>query len=136
MASQIGAIMRPLPVMMSREVFTIQPDATLREAAKRMRDERVGCLLVKDRGGYTGIVSETDLVRKGMADDRDAASETVATMMSSPLITIDISRSAHDASDLMAEQGIRHLAVVEDGKVVGLISVRDLLRYFKNWGVL
>lgn len=135
MASQIGAIMRPLPVMMSRELRTIRPDATLTDAAKRMRDERVGCLLVEDRGGYPGIVSETDLVRKGMADDREAVSQTVASVMSSPLITIDISRSAHDASDLMAEQGIRHLAVVEDGKVVGVISVRDLLRYFKNWGV-
>lgn len=128
--------MRPLPVMMSRELHTIRPNATLREAAKRMRDERVGCLLVEGQGGYPGIISETDLVRKGLADDQEAARHTVASAMSSPLITIDISRSAHDASDLMAEKGIRHLAVVEDGKLVGVISVRDLLRYFKNWGVL
>jgi CBS domain-containing protein len=56
--------------------------------------------------------------------------------MSSPVITIEIDRSAHDASDLMSEKGIRHLAVVEDGEIVGVISVRDLLRYFKNWGTL
>ena len=46
------------------------------------------------------------------------------------------SRSAHEASDLMAEHGIRHLAVSEEGVIVGMVSVRDLLRYFKNWGTL
>ena len=54
--------------------------------------------------------------------------------MSAPLITIDAAASAHDASDLMAQAGIRHLAVVDGGGVVGILSVRDLLRYFKNWG--
>jgi CBS domain-containing protein len=56
--------------------------------------------------------------------------------MTTPLITIEIDRSAHDASDLMAERGIRHLAVTDDGRIVGMLSVRDLLRYFKNWGTL
>jgi CBS domain-containing protein len=54
--------------------------------------------------------------------------------MSSPVITIDQDRSAHDASDLMAEKGIRHLGVTEEGRIVGIVTVRDLLRYFKNWG--
>jgi signal-transduction protein with cAMP-binding, CBS, and nucleotidyltransferase domain len=56
--------------------------------------------------------------------------------MSTPVMTIDIAQSAHDASDLMAERGIRHLVITEEGRVVGMISVRDLLRYFKNWGTL
>jgi signal-transduction protein with cAMP-binding, CBS, and nucleotidyltransferase domain len=56
--------------------------------------------------------------------------------MSSPIISIEVDRSAHEASDLMAEKGIRHLVVTQDGAIVGMISVRDLLRYFKNWGTL
>lgn len=51
-------------------------------------------------------------------------------------MTIDIAQSAHEASDVMAERGIRHLVITDEGRVVGMISVRDLLRYFKNWGTL
>ena len=136
MAMQSGAMLRPLAVMMSREIRTIDPDATLTEAATRMRDTRVGALVVYGQGAYQGIISETDLVRKGMAGGLDPTRERVRTVMSSPLITIEIDRSAHDASDLMAEKGIRHLGITQDGQVVGMISVRDLLRYFKNWGTL
>jgi CBS domain-containing protein len=56
--------------------------------------------------------------------------------MSSPLLSIEITSSAHEASEKMAEHGIRHLAISEDGQIVGVISVRDLLHFFKNWGGL
>jgi len=136
MVMQSGAILRPLAVMMNRDIKTIGPDATLAEAAGLMRDGRVGALLVSGQGAYLGVVTETDLVRKAMAGGLDLTHERVQKVMSSPLITIEIDRSAHEASDLMAEKGIRHLAITQDGQVVGIISVRDLLRYFKNWGAL
>ncbi len=136
MVQQRGVLLRPLAVMMSRDVKSVGPDATLREAARLMQEVRVGALLVNDQGAYVGVVSETDLVRKGMAAGLDPAVERVRAVMSAPLITIEIDRSAHEASDLMAEKGIRHLAVTQDGQIVGVISVRDLLRYFKNWGTL
>jgi len=98
-----------------------------------MRDAQVGALLVVHEGAYLGVVSETDLVRKAMAQELDPAQAPVKTVMTSPLITMESDRSAHDASDLMADRGIRHLAVTQDGQIVGMISVRDLLRYFKNW---
>ncbi len=136
MAPQSQAILRPLAVMMSQNIKTIGPDATLVEAAVSMREQRVGALLVSAEGTFVGIVSEADLVRKAMADGRNPREERVRGVMSSPLITIEIDRSAHEASDLMAEKGIRHLVITKDGVIVGLISVRDLLRYFKNWGTL
>ncbi|MDE3034419.1 MAG: CBS domain-containing protein [Nitrospirota bacterium] len=134
MAIQSGAMLRPLAVMMTRSILTIGPDAMLAEAARLMRDAQVGALLVVREGAYLGIVSEADLVRKAMARELDPAQAPVKTVMTSPLITIESDRSAHDASDLMADRGIRHLAVTQDGQIVGMISVRDLLRYFKNWG--
>ncbi|MFB3073754.1 MAG: cyclic nucleotide-binding/CBS domain-containing protein [Candidatus Methylomirabilales bacterium] len=136
MAPKGGTIMRPLAVMMNRDIRTIGPDATLAEAARAMRDARVGALLVAEREHYLGVVSETDLVRKAMAEGLEASREPARSVMSSPVITMEIDCSAHQASDLMAEKGIRHLAITEDGRVVGIISVRDLLRYFKNWGSL
>ncbi|MDQ1291128.1 MAG: hypothetical protein QG615_930 [Nitrospirota bacterium] len=133
MVSPAG-IQRPLAVMMRSAAQTISPDATACDAARQMRMAKVGALLVREGVHYLGIISEADLVRKVLAESLAPAQILVRSVMSAPLITIDITASAHDASDLMARAGIRHLAVVDDGKVAGMLSVRDLLRYFKNWG--
>jgi CBS domain-containing protein len=136
MAIQSGPLQRPLAVMMCRTLRAISPDATLLEAARLMRDAKVGALLVHEAGHYIGLVSESDLVRKGMAESRPTQETFVRVVMSSPLLSIDSASSAHEASEKMAEYGIRHLAVSDEGQIVGIISVRDLLRYFKNWGGL
>ncbi|MFB3107781.1 MAG: cyclic nucleotide-binding/CBS domain-containing protein [Candidatus Binatia bacterium] len=136
MTTQGKIMLRPLAVMMSRSLRSIPPDASLLEAARLMRDSKIGALLVQDREQFVGVVSETDLVRKAMAGGEAPLDQPVKSVMSSPIITIEIDRSAHDASDQMAEHGIRHLAVTQDGEIVGMISVVDLLRYFKNWGTL
>ena len=125
---------RPLAVMMTREIKSISPDVSLCDAAKIMNEMRVGALFVKGEGGYIGVISETDLVRRGMAQGKDLHTEKTHAIMSHPVISIEIDRTASDASDLMSEKGIRHLAITDSGKIVGIISVRDLLRYYKNWG--
>ena len=131
-----GPIQRPLAMMMRPISNTVRPDDSLLVVAQRLRDARVGAMLVADRGDYVGIVSEADLVRKAMANGAPAEQVFARAVMSTTVMTIDIAQSAHDASDLMAERGIRHLVITEEGRVVGMISVRDLLRYFKNWGTL
>ncbi len=134
MGTHSGLIARPIAVIMNRRVRTVEADTSLIRAAEVMRDEKTGALLVTEQSKPVGVVTETDLVRKGMAEQLDAARESVRRVMSRPIITIEIDRTAHEASDLMAAKGIRHLAVTEDDHIVGLLSVRDLLRYFKNWG--
>jgi CBS domain-containing protein len=136
MAIQSRQLQRPLAVMMRRSLRTISPGATLLEAAQLMRDAKVGALLVQEAGHYSGVVSESDLVRKGMAESCPIQETLVRAVMTSPLLSIDSASSAHEASDKMAEHGIRHLAISEEGQIVGIISVRDLLHYFKNWGGL
>jgi signal-transduction protein with cAMP-binding, CBS, and nucleotidyltransferase domain len=123
--------------MMMRPITrSVRPDDSLLVVAQQLRDARVGAMLVADHGDYVGIVSEADLVRKAMASGASSEQMTVRSVMSAPIMTIDIAQSAHEASDVMAERGIRHLVITEEGRVVGMISVRDLLRYFKNWGTL
>lgn len=104
----------------------------MRDAARLMREWRIGSLLVEHEGDYVGIVSETDVVRRGVAEGLDVDRVAVHLVMSSPIITLDISRSAVDANAVMSERAIRHLAITEDGRIVGVLSVRDLLVYFKN----
>src|SRR4029077_2844964 len=136
MVIQTRPLQRPLAVRLRRTLRTISPDTTLLSAAQLMRDAKVGALLVHEAGHYSGIVSESDLVRKGMAESCPTEETLVRAVMSSPLRSIEITSSAHEASEKMAEHGIRHLAISEDGQIVGIISVRDLLHYFKNWGGL
>ena len=131
-----GPIQRPLAMMMRPITKTVRPDDSLLVVAQQLRDARVGALLVADHGDYVGIVSEADLVRKAMASGAASEQVTGRSVMSAPIMTIDIAQSAHEASDVMAERGIRHLVITEEGRVVGMISVRDLLRYFKNWGTV
>lgn len=122
--------------MMNRRILSVGPDTTVIEVARTMQEAKVGALLVAEGARFIGIVSETDLVRRVLAVRGDVQQVRVSEIMRSPIITIEIDRSAHEASDLMSERGIRHLAVTDDGKIVGMVSVRDLLRYFKNWGGL
>jgi len=75
-----------------------------------------------------GIVTETDLVRKVIASRLPASSTSVRSVMNYPLIQIDINCTVRDASRLMAKERIRHLAVTEENTVVGLVSLRDLIK--------
>ncbi|MBI3607364.1 MAG: CBS domain-containing protein [Nitrospirae bacterium] len=124
--------MLPLAVLINREVKAIQHDASVRDAARLMRDTRVGSLLVENQGQYVGIVSETDVVRRGVAEGLNIDQAPVHIVMSSPIITLDINRGAVEANALMSERAIRHLAITEEGRIIGILSVRDLLVYFKN----
>ena len=97
-------------------------------AAQTMAEKRIGSLLVLAAGEMVGIMTETDVVRKVIASHLPASSTHVGAVMNYPLIQIDISRTVRAASQLMAKERIRHLAVTEDNTVVGLVSVRDLVK--------
>ena len=118
--------------VMRKELKKIAHDASVRDAAKRMRDERVGSLLVERENNLIGIVTETDVVRRGVAEGADLRTVTVHSIMTAPIVTIESIRTVQDAHDMMGDLGIRHLGVTEGGKLVGLVSVRDLLVYFKR----
>ena len=120
-----------LSMLMNREIEVIEHHATLQKAARRMRDKQIGSLIVVQEGRKIGIISETDMTRRSVAEGLLPEKQVVEAVMSSPIITIDIQSTPETANDLMKEKGIRHLAVTERNEIIGIISVRDLLRYFK-----
>jgi len=124
----LDKVYRPLSVLMATAIATIQSDSSLRASAERMREKRIGSLLTIEAGEIVGIVTERDLVWKGLAGSRDPDSTHVSAVMSSPLLSIDINRTIRDASQAMAERSVRHLAVTDGGKIVGVLSVRDLVK--------
>ena len=125
---ELDDVYRPLSVLMRTSLETIESTETVLAAARRMAEKRVGSLLVTEAGAVAGIVTETDMVRKALAYNLNAGLFRVGSLMNSPVIDIDINRTIHDASDLMAQKGVRHLAVTENHRIVGILSVRDLIR--------
>ncbi len=112
---------------MNANIEIISGDITVVEMAKIMAEKKIGSLLVQKRGKIIGIVTETDLVQKVMASNKDLESVRCEEVMSSPLKTINLSKRLFDAADIMDKHHIRHLAVEENGEVIGVISVRDLI---------
>jgi CBS domain-containing protein len=127
-ARDLDNVYRPLSVLMRTTLETIGSEETVATAAKRMAEKHIGSLLVIEAGEMVGIVTESDLVRKGLAHQLDERTVRVGSLMNSPLLDIDINRTIRDASDLMAKKRVRHLVVTENAKIVGVLSIRDLVK--------
>ncbi len=117
--------------IMTRELSVINKSTTIQEAADQMHEQLIGSLLVKDGESYSGIITEADIVR-AVAQQVDLAMTTVEKVMSSPILTVEKKLSPNFARDIMGGKRIRHLAVTEEGAIVGIVSARDLLAYFKT----
>jgi CBS domain-containing protein len=117
--------------LVHRSIKKTDPEATLGDAARMMGHYKIGSLLIEDGGHFVGIITEGNLVRKGLT--HGVSYQTPASaIMDAPLISIDIHQSPIEANHLMHLNGIRHLAVQQEGVVVGVLSVRDLVRHFAS----
>jgi CBS domain-containing protein len=113
--------------VMSTDLVTVEPSATIAEAATLMGGRRVGSALVLEGGRLVGILTERDVLR-ALADHFDAAGHPVGQWMTPRPTTIDAGATVHDALELMLARGFRHLPVTEDDRLVGMVSMRDLSR--------
>jgi len=117
---------------MASTVRGISLDATLREAGQCLQKWKIGSLLVQSGDEYIGSISETELTSEVVASGTDATTTTVKTCMREPLVTIETSDPIVEAVRLMKEKGTRHLAVTESGRIVGVVSVSDVIRYYSG----
>lgn len=120
-----------LHMLVNKKIEVIDHNDTLKVAAQKMREKEIGSLIVMKDGKEVGIISETDVTRKAVAAGLNPDQIRVSTIMSSPIISTEITDTPEHANDLMKDRRIRHLGITENGRFVGIISVRDLLRYFK-----
>jgi len=110
------------------EVFTIAPEATVFEALKMMSQHNTGALLVMEGGDVAGIISERDCVRKVDLLGKSTRDTKVAEIMTSEVISVEADQDLEDCMALMIDKNIRHLPVYGRGELLGLISIRDVLR--------
>ena len=117
---------------MSTDLRHVALDATLKEAATLLKTWKVGSLLVANGSHYVGIITDTDLSRKAVAQGWDPSSTTVNRCMTKPVMTIEGSEPITTAIGLMKDHAIRHLGVTKDEMVIGILSVSDVVRYYSE----
>jgi CBS domain-containing protein len=111
------------------EVFAIDADASVFEAVQQMVELNAGSLLVTESGEITGIVTERDYLRRVALHELDDRETLVREIMSSPLIVVTPETTVDECMALMTDRRIRHVPVVDDGKVVGVVSIGDLVKF-------
>jgi CBS domain-containing protein len=117
---------------MSAEVRSVPQDASLQKAGQLMQQWKLGALLVTNSHSYAGIITDSALARDVVAKGLDPNMTLVKTCMRTPVVTIEGSRPIIDAVRMMKEQSTRHLAVTQDGTIIGVISVSNILRYYSG----
>jgi CBS domain-containing protein len=110
------------------DVFTIAPEATVFEALEMMAKHNIGALLVMTGDEIRGIVSERDCIRKVDVMGKNARDTRVSDIMTSDVITVDANQPLEDCMSLMIDKNIRHLPVCEGKELLGVLSVRDVLK--------
>jgi CBS domain-containing protein len=112
--------------IMAKEAFAVESSATVSEVAAAMDKGRVGSAIVMDGSWLTGIFTERDVLRAA-GSGKDLTSARVADWMTPDPVTAEPSMEAEEAAQVMLSRGFRHLPVMEDGKVTGVVSLRDVL---------
>ncbi len=111
-----------------RHIESIAPATSVFDAIKIMADKMIGSLVVMDGENLCGIITERDYARKVILKGRSSESTQVAEIMSTKVLTTCSDCTVNDCMELMSEKRIRHLPVVEDNKVIGMISIGDLVQ--------
>ncbi len=120
-------------IVKDQKLRALSEQSTVREAAKQMADNDIAAIVVTDDDGkLLGIVTERDMTRRIIAKDLDANTVTVGEIMTRNPDTLAPGDSALDALELMRTRKYRHLPVVDDGSVVGMVSIRDLYAAVKT----
>jgi CBS domain-containing protein len=112
--------------MTGGDVLTIEPYVTLGEAARAMRRREVGAAVVYDAGSLVGIFTERDLLR-AIADSRHPDEDRVEAYMTPDPITLPPDHLPSEAAQIMHERKFRHIPVVDEGELIGIVSIRDLV---------
>ena len=113
---------------MTTKPISVSPDVSLEECAKIMAKDHVGALVIKENNESKGVITEQDIVRKVIAKGINPATKKVSDFMAKKLITINPNSDIYEALIKMKDSNIRHLPVVAEGKMIGLLTLKDILK--------
>jgi len=122
----------PAGTIARRNLIMIDENASILEAAQLMMEQNRGSVLATRSGVPVGILTERDILRKVVAKSLDVASTKVKVAMTSPPTTIDQNRPLREAIDLAVRKGLRRMLVTDNGRIVGIFSMRDIIRHMRT----
>jgi CBS domain-containing protein len=129
MAEQAANSILRVEDVMVREVIKIEENVTVKEAAKLMNKREIGCLIAVEKGKISGILTERDLLKRVVAEAKDASKLRVRDVMTSPLIVTEPTMDLGEAVRLMFQMKIKKLPVIKNKRLVGLLSLTDIARF-------
>ena len=121
--------------VMSKEVATISPEEIVISAARIMSESKISCLVVIDQGNVTGIVTETDVLRRVGENGKDTYQTKLGRIMSSPVESVTSDLSILKASKIMGARHIKRLPIIDEGKLVGIVTQTELVRALTSYGL-
>ena len=113
--------------IMVKEVLTVEKNETIEEAVMKMNMKKVGAIVVTDKGAPVGIFTERDILRNVVLQSLQVKHDKVVSVFTPRLVTIESTASVKEAAKRMIEGGFRHTPVSKDGKIIGMVSARDVL---------
>ncbi len=115
-------------IMTKAPIDTIESNLTAADAARIMKEKSRACLIVVDNGKAVGIITERDMVRRVMAEGKSPPTTKVYDIMSSPIATVSTQATVSHVAKLLSKTRLRRAPVVENGQIVGIVSVTDIIR--------
>jgi CBS domain-containing protein len=119
--------------IMTKEIVSIESDYTILEACKRYNRYKIGCLIVMDQGVMKGIITERDIISRVIILMKNPSETTVEEIMSKNIISVKENEDVENAIQIMGENNIKKLPVVSDDKVVGIITITDIMNIGSNY---
>jgi CBS domain-containing protein len=118
--------------IMQKTLVTLPPEASLREAAKRMDEEKIGCLLITNGEFLRGVLTDRDITCWLARNGKDPDGVKVSEIMKTDIVSVKPETDTFEASNIMAENKVRRLPVLEDGKLAGIVSTSDIATYLEK----